>query len=68
MQDKRSIGYGEDVNNMFYNTLFEFGTIFEDPSNMPSILELFDNAAGKEIFNKDIEDSDWFLIKDETTT
>ncbi len=63
-QDKLSMCCGEDVNNMFYNTLIEFGQILEDPSNFFSILELFDNAIGKEIYNEKIEDSDWFPVED----
>ncbi len=59
-QDKPSIGHGEDVNSIFYNQLF----VLEDPSITSSILELFDNDILK-IFNKGIEDSDWFPIKDE---
>ncbi len=50
--------------HMFYNFLFEFGTILEDPSNTSSILELFDHTVGKENLNKDIDDSDWFPIED----
>ncbi len=64
-QDKISSDCGEDVNNMFYGPLFEFCSILEDPSNTSSILELFDNVVGKEIYNKDIEYSDWFPIKDD---
>ncbi len=64
-QDKPSIGCGEDVKNMFCNPLFEFGKIHEDQSNTFSIIELFDTAIGKEIYTKDVEDSDWFPIKDE---
>ncbi len=61
-QNKPSIGYGEDVNNIIYNPLFEFFTILEDPSNKSSTLEPFDNIIGKEIYNNDVEDSDWFPI------
>ncbi len=50
---------------MFYNPLFEFSIILEDPRNTSLILELFDNAIGKEFVNKDIKDSDWFPIEDE---
>ncbi len=63
-QDKPLIGCGEDVNNWFYSPLFEFVIILEDPSNTSSILELFDNAIGKEIYNENFKDSDWFLIED----
>ncbi len=43
---------------MFYNPLFEFDTLLEDPSNTSSILDLFENGIGKENYNKDIKDSD----------
>ncbi len=56
-QDKMSINYGEDVNNMFYNPLFWYGSILEDQRNTLSIIELFDDAIGNEIYDKDIEDS-----------
>ncbi len=64
-QDKPSIGCGEEVSNMFYNTLFQFGSILDDPSNTLSIIELIDNTIGYGIYNKDIKDSNWFPIKDE---
>ncbi len=64
-QDKPSFGCREDVNNMFYNPLFEFDKFLVDPSKTFSILMQIDNAIGKEIYNKEIEDSFWFPIKDE---
>ena len=64
-QDKLSIGCGEDVNQMFYNPLFQFGQIFQDPGIFFTIEELFDDAAGNGIYNKSIEDFDWFPIEDE---
>ncbi len=64
-QDKPSIGCGKDVNQMFYNPLFQFGQILEDPSNTSSILDLFDDAIGNGIYDKYINDSDWFPIKNE---
>ncbi len=52
------------MNQMFYNPLFEFETILEDPSNASSILELCDDVMGKEIYSKDIADSDYSSIKE----
>ncbi len=49
---------------MFYDPLFEFGQTLEDPSNTLSILELFNEAVGKVIYDKCIEDSDWSPIED----
>ena len=66
-QDKPSIGCGEDVNNMFYNPLFEFGTILEDLSSTFSIIELFDNAIGKEIYNEEFDTLIGFLLKIQIT-
>ncbi len=50
--------------HMFYNPLFEFDQTLDDQNNTLSILELLDETIGNGIYNKCIEDSDWFPIKD----
>ncbi len=62
-QVKPSIGCREDVNNMFYNPLFKFGTIIENPCNTSFILKLFDDVVEKN--DQVIDDSDYFPCKNE---
>ncbi len=66
-QDKLSIGCGEVDNHMFYNHLFEFCSIIRNPSNTSSILELIDDAMGKEIYNKILKILIIFLSKTKVT-
>ncbi len=47
---------------IFYNPIFQFGTILQGPSNTFPILELFNDATGKEIYTN-TEDSDYFPSK-----
>ncbi len=60
------IGCGEDVNNMFCNHLYEFGTNFEDPNNISSILGLFDNAWGMKFMSMILQIQNIFFMKNST--
>ncbi len=61
IEDEPSVGCGETVSKMHYNHHFDFeGKIQEHPNDRNVILDLFDTAAGDEIYNPAKKDSKYF--------
>ncbi len=56
----------EKMSTIICHTILCFNLVkpFKDPSNTLSILELFDEAVGNGIYDKCIDDSEWFPIED----
>ena len=63
IEDEPSVGCGENVNKMHNNPHFDFEKkIQEHPNDSTVILDLFNAAAGNEIYNPEKRDSRYFPV------